>query len=76
MAFEQKLERNNDFRQADILGAKHFRQKNRALALRCEFTWHVQRAAGRPKCLEQVEGKGEGQAKSGWPGHGRPCSIL
>lgn len=37
--FEQKLE-SNDFRQADILGEKHSKQKNRALDLRCKFAWH------------------------------------
>lgn len=36
---EQKLE-SNDFRQGDILGAKHSKKKNRALDLRCKFAWH------------------------------------
>lgn len=61
LRFEQKLEKVY-FRQAEIIPGrkighwiKHSRQKNRPLDPRYKFTWHVQRAARRPKCLEQCE---------------------
>lgn len=64
------------FQASRYLGAKHSRQKNRALVLSCMFAWHVQRAARKPKYLEVYEWKEEGGQSQGWPGHIGPCRAL